>query len=52
MIPRVGADLQALAKARLALQGEAKGVTALIEAVPKSTGPTMPASPMTVSSGG
>jgi soluble lytic murein transglycosylase len=36
MLPRVGADLQALAKARLALQGEAAGVTALIEALPKS----------------
>ena len=35
IIPRVGADLQALAKARLALQGEAKGVTTLIEALPK-----------------
>lgn len=36
MIPRAASDLQALAKARLALQGEAKGVTALIDAVPKS----------------
>lgn len=36
MIPRVGKDLQALAKARLALQGEAKGVSALIDAVPKA----------------
>jgi soluble lytic murein transglycosylase len=35
IIPRVGSDLQALAKARLALQGEAKGVSALIEALPK-----------------
>jgi soluble lytic murein transglycosylase len=36
MLPRVGKDLQALAKARLALQGEAAGVTALIEALPKA----------------
>jgi soluble lytic murein transglycosylase len=36
MLPRVEADLQALAKARLALQGEGKGVTPLIEAVPKA----------------
>jgi soluble lytic murein transglycosylase len=36
LLPRVSKDLQALAKARLALQGEAKGVTALIDAVPKS----------------
>ena len=34
--PRVATDLQALARARLALQGEAKGVTALIEAVPQA----------------
>lgn len=36
MLPRVSADLQALARARIALQGEGNGVTALIEAVPKS----------------
>jgi soluble lytic murein transglycosylase len=36
MLARVDADLVALAKARLGLQGEVKGVTALIEAVPKS----------------
>jgi soluble lytic murein transglycosylase len=36
LLPRVGKDLQALAKARLALQGEAKGVTGLIDAVPKA----------------
>lgn len=36
MLPRVPDDLQALAKARLALQGEAKGVTALLEALPKA----------------
>jgi soluble lytic murein transglycosylase len=36
MLPRVSEDLQALARARLALQREAKGVTGLIEAVPKS----------------
>jgi soluble lytic murein transglycosylase len=36
LLPRVSPDLQALAKARLALQGEAKGVTALIEAVPEA----------------
>ena len=36
MLPRVGKDLQALAKARLALQSEAAGVTALIEALPKA----------------
>lgn len=34
MLPRVDKDLQALAKARLALQAETPGVTALIEAVP------------------
>lgn len=36
MLPRVPTDLQALAEARLGLQAEAKGVTALIEAVPKA----------------
>jgi soluble lytic murein transglycosylase len=36
MLARVGDDREALAKARLALQGEAKGVTALIDAVPKA----------------
>ena len=36
MLPRVSEDLQALARARIALQTEAKGVTGLIEAVPKS----------------
>lgn len=36
MLPRVSEDLQALARARIALQGESKGVTGLIEAVPKS----------------
>jgi soluble lytic murein transglycosylase len=36
MLPRVPDDLQALAKARLALRGEAKGVTALLEALPKA----------------
>lgn len=36
MLPRVAEDLQALARARIALQGESKGVTGLIEAVPKS----------------
>jgi soluble lytic murein transglycosylase len=36
MLPRVSKDLQALAQARLALQAEGKGVTGLIEAVPKS----------------
>jgi soluble lytic murein transglycosylase len=36
LLPRVAPDLQALAKARLALQGEAKGVTSLIEAVPEA----------------
>lgn len=35
MLPRVSEDLQKLARARLALQGEAKGVTGLIEAVPE-----------------
>ena len=35
MIPRVTEDLQALARARIALQDEGKGVTGLIEAVPK-----------------
>ena len=34
MLPRVAPDLAALAAARLALQGEASGVTALIDAVP------------------
>ena len=36
MLPRVAKDLQALARARIALQGESKGVTGLIEAVPKT----------------
>ena len=36
MLPRVSKDLQALTRARLALQGEGKGVTGLIEAVPKA----------------
>jgi soluble lytic murein transglycosylase len=36
LLPRVAPDLQAVAKARLALQGEAKGVSALIDAVPKA----------------
>jgi soluble lytic murein transglycosylase len=36
MLPRVPEGLQTLAKARLALQAEKKGVTALIEAVPKA----------------
>lgn len=36
MLPRVSDDLRALARARLALQSESKGVTGLIEAVPKS----------------
>ncbi len=36
MLPRVDKDLAALARARLGLQGEAKGVTALIDAVPKA----------------
>ncbi|MBA3911940.1 MAG: lytic transglycosylase [Rhodobacter sp.] len=36
MLPRVAKDMQALARARLALQAESPGVTALIEAVPES----------------
>ena len=36
MLPRVPKDLQALARARIALQAESKGVTGLIEAVPKA----------------
>ncbi len=36
MLPRVSEDLQAVARARLALQSESKGVSGLIEAVPKS----------------
>lgn len=36
MLPRVSDDLRALARARLALQSESKGVTGLIDAVPKS----------------
>jgi soluble lytic murein transglycosylase len=36
MLPRVPEDLRAVARARLALQAEGKGVTALIEAVPKA----------------
>jgi soluble lytic murein transglycosylase len=36
MLPRVPEDLRALARARLALQTEGKGVTGLIEAVPKT----------------
>ncbi len=36
MLPRVGEDLQALAAARMGLQAEAKGVTALIDAVPEA----------------
>ena len=36
MLPRVGPDLSALALARLGLQGEEQGVTALIGAVPKA----------------
>jgi soluble lytic murein transglycosylase len=36
MLARVPKDLQALAQARLAVQGDAKGVTAIIKAVPKS----------------
>jgi soluble lytic murein transglycosylase len=36
MLPRVPKDLQALSRARLALQAEGKGVTGLIEAVPKA----------------
>lgn len=35
MLSRVPEDLQALARARIALQSEGKGVTGLIEAVPK-----------------
>lgn len=35
MLPRVSEDLAALARARLALQAQSKGVTGLIEAVPK-----------------
>lgn len=36
MLPRVQEDLRALARARIALQSESKGVTGLIEAVPKA----------------
>ena len=36
MLPRVSKDLQALAAARMGLQAEAKGVTALIDAVPEA----------------
>jgi soluble lytic murein transglycosylase len=36
MLPRVPEDLRALARARLALQTQSKGVTGLIEAVPKA----------------
>ncbi|MFO1202643.1 MAG: lytic transglycosylase domain-containing protein [Tabrizicola sp.] len=36
MLPRVPKDVQAVARARLALQAESKGVTGLIEAVPKA----------------
>jgi soluble lytic murein transglycosylase len=36
MLRRVPKDLQALARARIALQSESKGVTGLIEAVPKA----------------
>lgn len=36
MLPRVPQGVQALARARLALQAESKGVTGLIEAVPKA----------------
>lgn len=36
MLPRVGEDWQALAKARLALRANEKGVNALIDKVPKS----------------
>lgn len=36
MLPRVSEDLQALAAARMGLQAEAKGVTALIDAVPEA----------------
>ncbi|WP_149589263.1 lytic transglycosylase domain-containing protein [Tabrizicola flagellatus] len=35
MLPRVPEDLRALARARIALQTQGKGVTGLIEAVPK-----------------
>ena len=36
MLPRVPEDLRAVARARIALQSEGKGVTGLIEAVPKA----------------
>ncbi len=36
MLPRVAQDLQAVARARIALQTQGKGVTGLIEAVPKA----------------
>lgn len=36
MLPRLPEDLRALARARLALQAQGKGVTGLIEAVPKA----------------
>lgn len=36
MLPRVSADWQALARARLALQADENGITALIDAVPPS----------------
>jgi soluble lytic murein transglycosylase len=36
LLPRMAPEVQALAKARLALQGEAKGVSALIDALPKA----------------
>lgn len=36
MLPRVPEDRRALARARLALQSESKGVTGLIDAVPKA----------------
>lgn len=36
MLPRVPEDLRALARARIALQTQGKGVTGLIEAVPKT----------------
>ena len=36
MLPRVPKDLQALARARIAVQADAKGVTAIIKAVPKA----------------
>jgi soluble lytic murein transglycosylase len=36
MLPRVPEDLRAVARARLALQTQSKGVTGLIEAVPKA----------------